>query len=706
MNRRHFLAGSMALVAPQKLLHSVGALSINGFAASPRREGQDTQSLTQPHDLLSTTYPQSFLQSKLVSVNEWHPFPKWGERAAWEAIPNDIRAASMERAEAAQKEGWKVLLATRFLEFKRDGNRSHYESDRSGRRAKLASLVLGECMEGKGRFVDDIVDGVWLICEESFWGVPAHLSMQKAGVGLPDITEPIIALFAAETAQLLSWTKYLVGDQLDQVSPLVNKRIVLETERRILGPARDRNDFSWMGLRSDEQDRVRDKNQGMSSAPQIGGVWRIGARLNNWNPWINSNLLVTNLILEEDPQLRLNEMARITRSLDAYLNEYFPDAGEEEGPGYYSRSVLGFFECVSTFESATGNSTNILANPFIDAMGRYILNAHICENNYIDYGDAHVHASPDGNLLYRFGKAVHDEQLEAFGAWCAARQGMTATQVSGNRGGGGRGETSLSRPLAEILGADEIRKARQEDVLLRDCYYPDLGLVTARVKAGSADGMYFADLAANNGRSHSHNDTGSYIIYQDCQPVAIDVGVEAYTAKTFSADRYTIWTMQSAYHNLPTIGSIMQHDGAEFKATDRKFSSDNERATYSFNIASAYPKEAGVKSWVRTITLDRSQDRVTVQEDFELERAVPVSLSVMTPRIATVNSGSINMKLANGTGMPCVLKYDPAALEPKVETMPLTDPGLRESWGNQVYRILFNSKQPVASGKWTYEFSA
>jgi hypothetical protein len=163
--------------------------------------------------------------------------------------------------------------------------------------------------------------------------------------------------------------------------------------------------------------------------------------------------------------------------------------------------------------------------------------------------------------------------------------------------------------------------------------------------------------------------------------------------------------MQSAYHNLPTIGGVMQHDGVQFKATDRKYSSDDKRATYSFNIAETYPPEAGVKSWVRTVTLDRVRDRVVVEEDFELERAVPVSLTVMTPRIATVDpAGSIALKLASGDGTTSVLKYDGAAIEPKVETIALTDAGLRMSWGPQVYRILLNSKQPVTSGKWSYEF--
>jgi len=673
MNRRDFLAGSVALAGQQKLLRSMGPLSI---------AGQDAAPATSPQNLLSSTFTESFLTSKLLTVDQWHPFPRWGERASWDAVPADIRAKIIAQAEEDEKGGWNALLASSFLEFKRNGNRSRYEAQSFGRRGHLKNVVLAECLEGKGRFMDDIANGVWLICEETFWGAPAHLYMQKGGPGLPDVTDPFIELFGAETVQLLAWTKYLLADQLDQVSPLINKRIVIEAERHILKPARERNDFWWMGFETNTRT----------------------ARLNNWTPWINSNLLVANLILEEDPKIRVFETTRILKSLDQYLNQYWPDAGEEEGPGYFSASPMCYFEAVSMIDAATGHQTNILANPFIDAMARYILNAHICDDNYIDYGDAHVHAGPDGDLLYRYGKAVHDEQLAAFGAFYAAKRGLISTNGS-SEGRRGLNLPSMSRALPEVLGAAELRAAPGADVLMRDSWYPDLGLVTARIKADSADGMYFAVLAANNGRSHTHLDTGSYIIYQDGQPVAIDVGVEAYTAKTFSADRYTIWTMQSAYHNLPTIGGVMQHDGVQFKATDRKYSSDDKRATYSFNIAETYPPEAGVKSWVRTVTLDRVRDRVVVEDNFELERAVPVSLTVMTPRIATVDSaGSIALKLASGDGTTSVLKYDGAAIEPKVETIALTDAGLRMSWGPQVYRILLNSKQPVTSGKWSYEF--
>ncbi len=677
MNRRQFVGGSIALAGQSGLLSATKA-----FVASSPAEAE-ARLPERPHNLLSTTFPESFLAARLMSVQDWHPYPRWGERSVWEVVPADIRAAFVAKAESDSKAGWKAFLATRFLDYARTGSRGLYQDDTFARRGKLYHLVLAECMEGKGRFLDDIMNGVWLICEESFWGVPAHLNMQRAGKGLPDVTEPVVELFGADTAQLLAWTHYLLREPLDRISPLISKRIVLETQRRILQPARSRTDFWWMGLDGEPLARP----------------------LPNWNPWINSNLLVANLLLEEDPQQRIQETVRILKSLDAYLNGYWPDAAEEEGPGYYSESPLALYEAVSMVNQATGNATNVLANPFLRAMGRYILAAHVAGDDYTNYGDAHVHANPPGELVYRFGKSVGDQQLEAFGAWCAARSGLTATGEALLRAVDAKGRESMSRGLAAVLDANRVRQAPKEEALLRDAWYPEFGFATARMKANSAEGMYFAVLAANNNRTHNHNDTGSYILYLDGMPVAIDTGAEAYSAKNSGAERYSIWTMSSAYHNLPTIGGIAEHAGPEYKATQRKYSSNDQRAVYSFDIAQAYPAAAGVKSWMRTVTLDRVRDVITVKEKFEFARAVPVSLTVMTPRIATVaTGGSLVLKLAAGEGRPCRLNYEDASLIPTVETIKLSDAGLRQSWGSQIYRILLTSRQPVVSGNWTYEF--
>ncbi len=673
MNRRHFLAGSLALAGHRNLLQSMGNLAL---AAQPETP------LNAPHDLLATTYSQDFLRSHLAAPGAWQPYARWSDRPAWEAVPADIRAAAVARAEQDQKAGWQVLPAITFLDFKRNGNRSRFEALSFGRRAQIQRLILAECLEGKGRFLDDIVNGVWLVCEETYWGAPAHLGAQKAGVGLPDVSEPIIELFSAETAQMLAWTNYLLAPQLDQVSPLVNKRIRLEVEHKMLSVARNRDDFGWMGLGGKKSEN----------------------RLNNWNPWINSNLLVTNLLLEIDPALRLQETMRIARSVDAYWNDYWPDAAEEEGPGYYSRSVLSLFDVIWTLESATGNATGIFANPFLDAMGRFILNVHIAGDDYVSYGDAHRRAAPSGDVLYRFGKAVHDPQLEAFGAFYAQKSGWNA-QGAGLQHAINESMASLSRSLPAVLDAAEVRSAKKEDVLVRDAWYPQFGLMTAREKAGSTEGMYVAVLASNNGRSHSHNDTGNFVIYLDGQPVTIDAGVEQYTAKTFSRDRYSIWTMQSAYHNLPTVGGVMQKNGIQYGATERKYESDDRRAVVSFDIAKAYPRDAGIKKWIRTVELDRERDAVIVTEEFDLESAQPISLSVMTPGSVTARERSLLIKTAAGGGRDCELAFDSAGLAAKIETIPLADAGLRESWGADIYRILLNTAGPMQSGRLSYTFA-
>ena len=45
----------------------------------------------------------------------------------------------------------------------------------------------------------------------------------------------------------------------------------------------------------------------------------------------------------------------------------------------------------------------------------------------------------------------------------------------------------------------------------------------------------------------------------------------------------------------------MEHNGVEYEATDRKYETSDKEAVVSFDIAAAYPKEAGIKKWIRTV---------------------------------------------------------------------------------------------------------
>ena len=175
--------------------------------------------------MLSERFDGERLSEVLIPREQWRPFPTAQERGPWEAIVESVRGAHVRRGELALEAKWPVLPATLFLDYARTGNRCRFEDPQSQRRSMLRDLVLAECVEGQGRFVDAIAAGVWLTCDESWWGMPAHMGMQRAGVGLPDVDEPVVDLFAAETAALLAWTVSLVGAALDGVSPLIRPHV-------------------------------------------------------------------------------------------------------------------------------------------------------------------------------------------------------------------------------------------------------------------------------------------------------------------------------------------------------------------------------------------------------------------------------------------------------------------------------------------------
>ena len=150
----------------------------------------------------------------------------------------------------------------------------------------------------------------------------------------------------------------------------------------------------------------------------------------------------------------------------------------------------------------------------------------------------------------------------------------------------------------------------------------------------------------------------------------------------------------------------MQKNGLNFQATDVAYKSSDDVAEIHMNIASAYPVEAGLRRWIRTLQLDRKANRVRLLESFELQRAVPeIVLSVMTSRQARTNGeGQLRMP-ASGQGIPDVLlRYDAQRFTPKIETIEIKDAHLRSAWGDKIYRILLTARQPKLQENWQFEF--
>ena len=665
-------AASAALIVASSA--AAGAVSVEAAppAVAPPAAAPAAGALA-PRRLLERRIEAVGLGGALVPREAFRPYPPAADHAAWERlVPEDRRRAFVAAAEEQLAKPWETLPATRFLDYVRDGNRSRYEKLLFSRREKLGLLVLGETLEDRGRFADAIADGVWLICEESFWGVPAHVGAQKRGAGLPDVTEPVVDLFAAEAGALLAWTDYLVGDRLDAVHPLVRERLRLEVDRRILTPALERDDFWWMGFTPRE--------------------------VNNWNPWINSNWLAAALLLERDPARRTRAVAKIARSLDRFVDSYPDDGGCDEGPSYWGRAGASLFESLELLHAATGGRVDVYRERVVRAIGRYIANAHVAGDWYVNIGDASARVEPEPELVFRYGRATGDDTLAAFGAWLARRRGPYGPGDVDHYG-------SLARALPAILDRDGLAATVPAEPLSGEVWLPDLQMMAAREKPGTSDGLYVAAWGGHNGQSHNHNDVGNVIVFADGRPLLVDAGVGEYTAKTFSPRRYEIWTMQSGWHNLPAIGGADQRDGTVFRARDVAFVATPAAARLSLDLAPAYPDDAQVARFRREVTLDRRRSEIVLTEDYALGACrEPLRLHFL---VATEPDASTPGRVVlrpwsderSPVGRPYVLAYDARRFAASVEPKEIADARLSLVWGRTLYRVTLAARDCATRGR-------
>jgi hypothetical protein len=659
MKSAPFLSLHVALTTSLMAL-GVGNSSGAGATASPNNLS------------LARAFPAQKLEEILLPRDQWHPFPTVRERERWQELPTQVTSRLLALGNQSLNKPLPSLPATLYLGYARTGNRSEFEEVYFERRVMLQNLVLAECVDGKGRFVDAAADALWSICEESTWCLPAHVGVQKARVGLPDIAEPIVDLFAAESAVTVAWTLYLLGPELDKVSPQLRRRADLELQRRILSPVLDRNDFGWMALNV--------------SSPEH--------RPNNWTPWISASVLTTALLNEPDTARRVRTVHKMLRSLDGFLIFYPADGSCDEGPGYWSRAGGSLLDCLDLLHSATDGKLNVYAEPLIQEIGRFIYRAYIGGDYFVPIGDCAARFQAERGVIFRYGKCIDDPNLKALAAYGASVDSILEDRFMGRR-------------LNEVFYAGEVLAfAPAAPPLLRDVWLgsADLQLMTARSRAGSTGGLYVAAWGGHNGQSHNHNDVGNVLFFANGQPVLVDAGAPTYTAQTFSSKRYDHWAFQSAFHNVPTINGVMQSAGREFAARGVTCETNDGLAQLQMDIAPAYPATAKVKSWLRTVRLNRARS-VEITEAFELsEISGETALNFLTPLEAdTDQPGQVILHTIAQTGRPLVsvrLEYDATKLSPTVDRIPMTDARLAKSWGTHLNHLVLRGRSPSLKDTW------
>lgn len=250
------------------------------------------------------------LMNILVMDRKWVKYPSYNDRTGWHKFFGGYRDEVIKNGEKQLDYEWKVVKATDYIEFERSGNRQIMEKPFDDNNYAIVQLLLAELAEGKGRFTDQLINGVFHTCEMTSWTLSAHLVRQPSYRSLPSDQYQEIDLTAGDLGAMLSWVYYFMHEEFDKIDPEISRRLYRELDRRIMTPYLENDSYWWLAL---------DYN---------------GQMVNNWNPWCNSNCLMTFMLLENDEERLAKAVYRSMQSVDKFLNYVHYDGACEEGPSY------------------------------------------------------------------------------------------------------------------------------------------------------------------------------------------------------------------------------------------------------------------------------------------------------------------------------------------------------------------------------------
>ncbi len=359
------------------------------------------------------------------------------DREAWKRLADSPAFGGVVReAEQFIKEPIPDLTDELYLDFSRTGNRSRAQRVIFARRSRLATLVLAECLEDRGRFLAPIEATIGAICDEKAWTLPAH-DRDLANFEGKAVE---IDLSAAATAWNLATTDYWFGGKLSEAT---RRRIADELERRTFTP------FEQM---------VREGKPRM--------WWLVGT--NNWNAVCLAGVTGAGLTSIGPAERRAFFAASAERYIEYFRSGFTPDGYCSEGVGYWNYGFGHYVLLSETLVQATGGKLDLMADPRVAAIAMYGRRIEFAPGICPAFSDCSVSAQPDTAIMAylsrRFGWGLGEIEQRGLGPATGPSRDLFEVGLYGF-------ENSASRRLA----AGESSPPEKRD------WFAEAGIYTASI---------------------------------------------------------------------------------------------------------------------------------------------------------------------------------------------------------------------------------
>jgi hypothetical protein len=493
------------------------------------------------------------------------------DRGWWDVLARSSEAATaIQRAETCLATPMPPFDASTYLEYSTTGDRSRYQSQHGKRWSRLTHLVIGECLEDKGRFIEAIDGTVKSLCADPSWVLPAHdRGMWVFGGG-----SPYADLVAACNGYQMALAAWLLDGRL---SPKCLALMRENVSRRLTGP-------------------VLATIDGTAPEKVKAGHWWASAD-HNWNAVCTAGAVGAILATEASRETRAKAVEWSVRNMDAFLSGFSKDGYCSEGLGYWNYGFGHFVVLAEVLRVQTGGKVNLYKTPAVRRVAEAPVRLEIADGVCPAFADCELTARPEPRLT---------ELIR----WQLDQQPCTGSVT---------GVLTKAPALYHTLVDLEVRRQSPAGTAgkplaalpLRSSFSDSGVWVTRPARPG---GMAAAWKGGHNAEHHNHNDVGTTVVVWKGRPVIADPGSMVYRAETFSRDRYRLPILSSFGHSVPVVAGTLQAEGKQCRgqvvATDCSDACD----TTTIDFSSAYP-DTGLKKLERKWIYQRDGNASLVIED-------------------------------------------------------------------------------------------
>ena len=496
------------------------------------------------------------------------------DREAWEeiakvsafnVIPEAERLLTEPIPDPDEEEYMKFYEESNWLKYS-EINRE-YQVKWDQRRNRLYKLVLAECIENKGRFLQAIEEIIFVICGEPSWTVPwddPEGQMFKR-------TIKRIEHNTCRTAWNLATADYWLGKKLSQNT----RDLIRETiEERL---------FSIF-----EEAIVTDN---YSLIPWAGDA-------NVWNADCHSAMIGAAQALIDAPERRANYLAAAELNVERFLqifsrDGYFPDGAWAWNNGYGSFILLA-----EVFYQATSGRIDMFKRPNIMETALYGPRMEITPNVFVSFGD---HWSGDRPYMHPT-------------AFVSKRFQMGLTEIENRAPFFGVGPTHLYTvgiycfPNSATQQKGEIAKTVTPPIETFRDDFPLNGVMILRTGKKERDQIGVQLKGGSNEERSNHSDVGSYVVALGGGTPVADVGSRFFRRGLTGFNRMDSNTYNSFGHSVPRIDGMLQRNGRGTVAPllDRQYSDDVDTLKFDLQYVYPWPEPKDVRELSRTFVYDRT----------------------------------------------------------------------------------------------------